>query len=119
VGRLMLSPGFKKYMTAQMDGKTVSTADLAELIRKQREEEALGGEKKSVEGEQKVIPPEVVERGRQAALRMVGASKESMVASLEMLKREYGSAEGYMRTICGLKDEELEKLRRNLVVTKA
>jgi hypothetical protein len=113
----MLSPGFKKYMSAQMAGKTVSTADLAELIRKQREDEASGVT--PAKSEETGIPPEVMEKGRQAALRMVGASKESMIQSLKMLDREYGSAEGYMRKICGLGDVELEGLRRNLVVGDA
>lgn len=58
------------------------------------------------------------EQGRQAALRMLGAKKESMLGALEMLRREWGSPEGYMRKVCGLGDEELEALRRNLVVEK-
>lgn len=65
------------------------------------------------------IPPEVMEKGRKAALRMVGASRESMIQSLEMLDKNYGSAEGYMRKVCGLGDGDLEGLRRNLVVGEA
>jgi hypothetical protein len=117
VGRLMVSPGFKKYMSAQMDGKTVSTADLADLIRKQREDEATGTVPEK--SDESPIPPEVMEKGRNAALRMVGASRESMIQSLEMLDRNYGSAEGYMRKVCGLEDGDLDGLRRNLVVGKA
>ena len=117
VGRLMLSPGFKKYMSAQMAGKTVSTADLADLIRKQREDEASGTVPEK--SDESPIPPEVMEKGRKAALRMVGASRESMIQSLEMLDRNYGSAEGYMRKVCGLGDGDLEGLRRNLVVGEA
>ena len=56
------------------------------------------------------------EQGRQAALRMLGAKKESMLGALEMLRREWGSAERYMRSVCGLGDAELEALRRNLIL---
>ncbi|KAH6644209.1 protein-tyrosine phosphatase-like protein [Boeremia exigua] len=60
--------------------------------------------------------PEVREKGRQAALRMVGARKESILATLEMVDREFGGSERYMREVCGLGDAELEGLRRVLVV---
>jgi hypothetical protein len=64
------------------------------------------------------IPPEILEKGRQAALRMVGARKESMIKSLEMLSERFGGAERYIRKVCGLGDGELEALRRNLVAGK-
>ncbi|KAF1967940.1 hypothetical protein BU23DRAFT_541932 [Bimuria novae-zelandiae CBS 107.79] len=56
------------------------------------------------------------EEGRQAALRMLGAKRESMLGALGMLRREWGSAEGYVMGVCGLGDGEVEKLRRVLVV---
>lgn len=56
------------------------------------------------------------EEGRKAALRMLGARRESMLGALEMLRNEWGSAEGYVRGVCGLGDGEVEALRRNLVV---
>ncbi|KAJ4352074.1 uncharacterized protein N0V89_007420 [Didymosphaeria variabile] len=56
------------------------------------------------------------EEGRQAALRMLGAKRESMLEALEMLRREWGSAEEYMRKVCGLQGGELEALKRKLVV---
>ncbi|KAH7112840.1 protein-tyrosine phosphatase-like protein [Dendryphion nanum] len=59
---------------------------------------------------------ELQEKGRQAARRMVGARKEAMVESLEMVGREWGSAEGYLRKVVGLGNGELEALRRNLLV---
>lgn len=63
-----------------------------------------------------VLPPEVREEGRQAALRMVGARKESMLKALEMVDREFGGSERYMRTMCGLSDDDLKRLRKVLVV---
>ncbi|KAF2439750.1 hypothetical protein P171DRAFT_420932 [Karstenula rhodostoma CBS 690.94] len=56
------------------------------------------------------------EDGKAAALRMLGAKRESMLAALGMLRGEWGSAEGYMREVCGLGDGELGALRRNLLV---
>jgi protein tyrosine/serine phosphatase len=55
------------------------------------------------------------EQGRAAALRMIGARKETMLATLDMMDREFGGAEKYMREMCGLGDEELEALKKNLV----
>ena len=55
------------------------------------------------------------EKGRQAALRMVGARKETMVKALEMADKEFGGAERYLRKKCGMTDGDLEKLRGNLV----
>ena len=60
--------------------------------------------------------PEVQEKGRQAALRMISARKESMMGSLEMLNTEFGGARNYMKVRCGLDDDILERLRKNLVV---
>jgi hypothetical protein len=55
------------------------------------------------------------EECRKAALRMIGARKETMVAVLEMMRKEFGGAEKYMRDVCGLKVEEMEALKKNLV----
>jgi len=54
--------------------------------------------------------------GEEGARRMTSAREENMVASMGMLRRVYGSAEGYVRGVCGLGDEEVGRLRRNLVV---
>ncbi|KAF9732750.1 tyrosine phosphatase [Paraphaeosphaeria minitans] len=56
------------------------------------------------------------EEGRKAALRMLGAKRESMLGALEMLRGQWGSSEKYMREVCGLGDGEVEALRRNLLV---
>ncbi len=108
VGRLMESPGFRKYMLAQTSGMGLSAEDIAKSIRGE-----VGDSSNTSE-----IPPEILEKGRQAALRMVGARKESMIKSLEMLSERFGGAERYIREVCGLGDRELEALRRNLVAGK-
>lgn len=104
VRRLMQSPGFKKYMLASMEGTKLSVEDIARSL-------------KGEDGQDQVqVPPEVLEKGRQAALRMIGARKESMLKSLEMLDEVFGGAERYLREKCGLSDKELDALKNNLLV---
>lgn len=107
VGRLMQSPAFKAYMASRAAGKALTNEELSNIIA----DEKSGGAEEGAE-----IPAEVVEVGRRAAVRMVGARKESMIGALEMLDREFGGAEKYMRDVCGLSGEEMERLRRNLVI---
>jgi protein tyrosine/serine phosphatase len=94
VSRIIQTPGIQAYMLSQNSSQE-------------------GGPS---EGEQKQISPEALEKGRQAALRMMSARKESMEGALELVDREWGSAEGYLRNVVGLSDGELEGLRRCLVV---
>ncbi|KAF2843719.1 tyrosine protein phosphatase 5 [Patellaria atrata CBS 101060] len=56
------------------------------------------------------------EEGREAVLRMVTARKENMIAALEALNRTYGNAEQYLRDVCGLESEVIERLRSRLPV---
>ncbi|KAI4684009.1 hypothetical protein J4E81_009172 [Alternaria sp. BMP 2799] len=109
VARLLTSPGFRKYMLAQSTGRALSKEEMAQIIQARDSEGSDTSE----------FPPEILEKGRQAALRMVGSRKESMLASLDMLDERFGGAERYMREYCGLGDEELAGLRRNLVVEMA
>jgi protein tyrosine/serine phosphatase len=89
--RVMVSQGFRKYIEEQM-----------------AIESPRGGEG--------AVPPQVMEKAREAALRMIGAKKESILKSLEMLEVQFGGAEAYMKEKCGLSDEELSRLRENLVL---
>lgn len=53
--------------------------------------------------------------GNQDGVRnMVSSKRENMVATVEMIEREFGGAEGYLRNQCGLGEEVVEALRRNL-----
>ncbi|KAF3033638.1 hypothetical protein E8E12_004570 [Didymella heteroderae] len=105
VTRLLQSPGFQKYMLSVSRGKTLSQEELAKLVE----------ERDVTETQPMEFLPEVLEEGRQAALRMVGARKESMLATLEMVDREFGGSERYIREYCGLGDDELDKLTKVLV----
>ncbi|KAK7731116.1 hypothetical protein SLS53_008835 [Cytospora paraplurivora] len=53
---------------------------------------------------------------RPAAERMVSSRWESMMGTLRMIREKYGGVEEFVRTKCGLSDEEIEQIRRNLVV---
>ncbi|KAF1999040.1 hypothetical protein P154DRAFT_523647 [Amniculicola lignicola CBS 123094] len=124
VARLMQSPAFKNYVMSEKEGgdATPTTAQVAELFKRVVDvpvasptspSGANGVSESEPEAE---IPPEVLEKGRQAALRMIGAKKESMLGALEMVDREFGGSEGYLRRVVGFGDAELEMLKRNLVV---
>ncbi|KAH8725475.1 tyrosine phosphatase family-domain-containing protein, partial [Phaeosphaeriaceae sp. PMI808] len=108
VERLMRLPVFKNYIAGKVNGKGLTQEEIARLI--EEEKDGVGN------GVGDEFPKEALEEGRAAALRMVGAKKESMLKSLEMLDREFGGAEKYMRNMCGLGDGELDALRRNLIV---
>lgn len=41
-----------------------------------------------------------------------------MLATLEMIRKKFGGAEGYMIEKCGLTKDEVEKIRSNLIVEK-
>jgi protein tyrosine/serine phosphatase len=51
----------------------------------------------------------------EAARRMAGSRKESMLGALEMLRTDFGGAEGYFR-MCGLSEDEVLKVRETLIV---
>jgi protein tyrosine/serine phosphatase len=53
---------------------------------------------------------------RAAAERMIGSRPEAMMGTLALIRREYGGVEGFVKGRCGLSDEEIERVRRNLVV---
>lgn len=107
VARLLKSPAFRNYMNTKKTGQQLSTEEIGRLIQEEKE-----GKTPAVEEE---LDPETRAVGREAALRMVGARKETMLAALDMVDREFGGAEKYLREYCGLEDGDLEALRRNLV----
>lgn len=42
-----------------------------------------------------------------------------MLAALAMIREKYGSAEGYVRNVCGLSTEEIERIRQVMIVPKS
>lgn len=57
--------------------------------------------------------------GRERAERMVGARPESMLAMLDMINEKWGGAEGYMKTACGLTDEDIEKFKSVMIAKES
>ena len=112
VPRLMQSNAFKEYMRRLVDGG----GDKSQLGGGGGNKSQKDTDTNTPNKDEDTFPPEILEQGKQAALRMVGARKESMLGALDMLDRVFGGAEAYMRKECGLGDAELEALRRNLVV---
>jgi len=116
VARLIQASGFKQFalenMAAADPSLSISSQDLKDAI---VPGSAAPG-KVRIGGREVDIPESVVEKARSAALRMIGARRESMIGVLDMVEREWGSAEGYLRSVCGLDTEDLEKLKRVLVV---
>lgn len=51
-----------------------------------------------------------------AAERMVGSRPQAMLGTLALIRREYGGVEDFVRERCGLSDDEIKGIRRNLVV---
>jgi protein tyrosine/serine phosphatase len=110
VARLLQSPAFKNYVASQATGEQLSAEEIGKLIADEK-----AGKKSDVE---ESMDPEALKKGREAALRMIGAKKQTMIAALDMLDKEFGGAEKYMREKCGLKDEDLTALNKNLVVSE-
>ena len=46
---------------------------------------------------------------------MTSSKRENMLATIEMIKEDFGSAERYMKERCGMSGEEVEQLRKNLM----
>ncbi|KUI59009.1 Tyrosine-protein phosphatase [Cytospora mali] len=63
-----------------------------------------------------LIREEPLKDDRAAAERMVSSKKESMIGTLNLIWEKYGGVEEFVRKECGLSDEEIEQIQRNLVV---
>lgn len=55
-----------------------------------------------------------LEGNAEGVKNMVSSKKENMIATVEMIEKEFGGAEKYMREYCKLDDREIEGLRKNL-----
>ncbi|KAK0844258.1 hypothetical protein LTR02_003196 [Friedmanniomyces endolithicus] len=68
--------------------------------------------------------PEFIERlllnpalggNREGVENMVSSKRENMLATLEMIRKEYGSAGEYMKKQCRLSDAEVQRVRKNIM----
>ena len=64
---------------------------------------------------ERLIRNPALEGNREGVGNMVSSKKENMAATIVMLRKEYGSAEGYMKDKCGMSEEEIARLRKNLL----
>jgi protein tyrosine/serine phosphatase len=112
VARLLQSPAFKNYIRTQETGVELSAQEIGRLIADEKAGKSSGAEDEA-------MSPEARAKGREAALRMIGAKKETMLAALDMVDKEFGGAEKYMREVCGLSEGEMEALKKNLIVNEA
>ncbi|KAK5170324.1 uncharacterized protein LTR77_004911 [Saxophila tyrrhenica] len=63
---------------------------------------------------ERLLKNPALEGNREGVGNMVSSKKENMLAALEMIQKEFGGAENYMQERCGLEDEEIGRLRKNL-----
>jgi len=52
--------------------------------------------------------------GREGLERMMEVMREGVVGMLGIVGEVYGRVEGYLREMCGLDDEDIEKIRERL-----
>ncbi|KDQ17036.1 hypothetical protein BOTBODRAFT_156392 [Botryobasidium botryosum FD-172 SS1] len=53
----------------------------------------------------------------QDGMRMLGSTRETMLATLRAMREKYGSTEEYLKKHTTLKDEDIETIRKNILVT--
>ncbi|XP_014550487.1 hypothetical protein COCVIDRAFT_21084 [Bipolaris victoriae FI3] len=97
---------FGKYAGSEMVRKTLSREDVARIVQR--------GEEGQVQFDS--VSPKMMEKGRQAALRMVGAKRESMPRSLDMVDERFGGTQRHLRERGRVHYTQLEALRINNVV---
>lgn len=42
----------------------------------------------------------------------------NMLATLDMIKNKYGGAEGYLKQKCGFEDQDIERIRKNIIESR-
>ncbi|KAI9814542.1 MAG: hypothetical protein M1832_005722 [Thelocarpon impressellum] len=57
-----------------------------------------------------------LEGNRQGALNLISSKFENMMATLDLIRERWGGAAGYLKLECGLNDDELEKIRKRMMV---
>lgn len=75
----------------------------------------LGLEEIKAEMVERLLKMETLEGNREGVEKMVGSRKESMLATIDLIRREYGGVEGYLHRKCDLRDEDLTAIRSNIM----
>ncbi|EME44897.1 hypothetical protein DOTSEDRAFT_169951 [Dothistroma septosporum NZE10] len=63
---------------------------------------------------ERLLKNPALEGNREGVMNMVASKEENMLATVDMIEKEFGGSEAYMRKYCGLENGEIEALRRNL-----
>ncbi|KAI5362034.1 Putative tyrosine-specific protein phosphatase [Septoria linicola] len=63
---------------------------------------------------ERLLKNPALQGNKDGVANMTSSKKENMVATVDMIEKEFGGAEKYMRKYCKLNDEEVEGLRKNL-----
>ncbi|KAG5926913.1 hypothetical protein E4U42_002824, partial [Claviceps africana] len=77
-------------------------------------EEGLGPLKPAMAAALMAAPGVVLDE--QGAMRMLSSRPESMLATLQVMREEYGSVEEYVLNQCGLSPRDIEQIRSNFIV---
>ena len=67
---------------------------------------------------ERLLKSPALEGNRDGVWNMVSSKKENMEAAIEMINSDFGGAEKYIRERCELTDQEIEQLKKNLVISK-
>lgn len=64
---------------------------------------------------ERLLKNPALEGNRDGVKNMVSSLKENMEASIDMIEKEFGGSQRYMRERCGLADGDIEQLKKNLL----
>lgn len=63
---------------------------------------------------ERLLKNPALEGNTEGVTNMVSSKPENMIATIDMIKKEFGSAHEYMTKRCGLGEDEVERLRKNI-----
>lgn len=64
---------------------------------------------------ERLLKNPALEGNRAGVWRMVSSTTENMLAALEMITKDFGGVENYMKRDCGLTDAEIKQIKTNLL----
>ena len=68
---------------------------------------------------QRLLQNPALEGNEKGVANMSSSKEESMLRTIEMMDKEFGGAERYVKDVVGLTDEQVSMVRRNMVVERA
>ncbi|KAK5108479.1 hypothetical protein LTR62_008297 [Meristemomyces frigidus] len=74
----------------------------------------LGLAEKKPEFIERLLQNPALQGNREGVMNMVSSKKENMLASIEMIREDFGSPERYMKEYCKLSEDEVERVKKNV-----